>query len=358
MKLLCPPALSLLSINGALQFRDPVSLLMWAAEDVVELAQVLSFCNRWTEREHVVGFLSEVLDLPPEEAEAAIDRLIVHRLLWTERDPESHAVSAAHDAWSERQWLEPFVFHAHTNRLPKMDYALDPRGEADKALMRERLTTEASPPQYKDIVGARVPLRLDTVAARPVDEVFTAGSGEAGPPRRMSFAELSWLARLGFGQTATRKLQITGEHVAKTSPSGGSRHPTEVYLFALDVDAVDEGLYHYNVRDHALVLLRGGAFMDFVREHVITHPTRPAFRPTVACVFTTIFERSMFRYRESRSYRVMHFDLGHLLQTFALLASGVGRPAYRGYSFHDGIVDEMLGIDGLSEASMAFALIG
>jgi SagB-type dehydrogenase family enzyme len=124
------------------------------------------------------------------------------------------------------------------------------------------------------------------------------------------------------------------------------------------VEGLDEGLYHYDIRRNGLVTLALGDHGKFVRDHILTHPDRPGFASRVVFVLSSVFERSMYRYRESRSYRVVHYDLGHLLQTTALLASAVGRPSFRGYSFHDRHVDGLLGIDGIHEASMAFAAIG
>ena len=66
----------------------------------------------------------------------------------------------------------------------------------------------------------------------------------------------------------------------------------------------------------------------------------------------------MHRYRDSRSYRVMHYDIGHLLQTTAYLSNAISAQYYGGYSLHDSAVEELIGIDGIFESAMAFAAVG
>ncbi|MDF5808502.1 hypothetical protein P4123_14470 [Pseudomonas aeruginosa] len=46
--------------------------------------------------------------------------------------------------------------------------------------------------------------------------------------------------------------------VRKTSPSGGSLHPVEVYPIVLNVDGIERGIYHYSVRRHGLERLWTG----------------------------------------------------------------------------------------------------
>jgi hypothetical protein len=85
---------------------------------------------------------------------------------------------------------------------------------------------------------------------------------------------------------------------------------------------------------------------------------RPSFNPSIVFLYSSIFERSMYRYRDSRSYRVINFDIGHLMQTVSYLAKSIGAHAYGGYSHKDALVDKFLGIDGVIESSMAYTALG
>ena len=71
--------------------------------------------------------------------------------------------------------------------------------------------------------------------------------------------ELDTVSKLLFytwgvqGQIDTAQL---GRLFHKTSASGGARHSVEVYLLAIRVEGLTQGLYHYNCVDHRLSRLR------------------------------------------------------------------------------------------------------
>lgn len=105
-------------------------------------------------------------------------------------------------------------------------------------------------------------------------------------------------------------------------------------------------------------LLSAGDFEQFVRREIILFKNQPGFPISIALVYTTMFERSMHRYRESRSYRVLHFDLGHLSQTVALVATALNRPHRHGYATHEKAVEHRFGLSGIKEACMGYTLLG
>ena len=88
------------------------------------------------------------------------------------------------------------------------------------------------------------------------------------------------------------------------------------------------------------------------------HTERLAFRPAVVVVLTSRPERSMYRYRESRSYRVLHLDTGHLLFNAAMVAGALGWPSYRAYSPAEHAVEPVLAIDGITEFTIGTIAVG
>jgi SagB-type dehydrogenase family enzyme len=351
----------LLSRPDGARLYDPGACRSWQIETLEqrEFAQLLTWCASWRDVGEVERMLAEHAGASREDARATLAELLRDGLLVSDEVPGYRHLGDRNTAWDGAGWHEPLVYHWHTNLLPKVDYAADPHGHEDKAMMASYLAGEPQPDSYKRIPGKQIALERDApVTARSMADVFADDVGAARSPGPITFAELSWLLYLTYGKTATRKLPLTGAHVAKTSPSGGSRHPTEVYPVVFSAEGVEPGLYHYSVEHHALVELAPGDHRRFVQDHVITHPARPGFPPTVVLVHATIFERSMFRYREGRSYRVMQYDLGHVMQTGALVASALGRSSYRAYSLHDSEVDRFLGVDGILESAMTFTAVG
>lgn len=360
-----PLGLNLLHVGDGFDFYEPGGRRGWDVQALGQhnLVALLVLSNAWKEKSLLSESFSAQQGLDKEQANNAINYLIEKGLLITDEDPGQAYLGSSEAVFKSYNWHEPLLFHWHTNRYPKLDYFNDPRDEKDQAMMRRYLSTEAPPSNYKDYHSQpEILLERGVVKTqRPINDVMgdegmgALGTGSTG---LTTLDDLSWFMYLAFGQTRVRNMQLTGRHVAKTSPSGGSRHPTEAYTFILSNEELELGLYHYSVRKHSLELLATGDHRSFVQDNIIIHSDRPDFEPTVVFLYSCIFERSMHRYRDSRSYRVVHKDIGHVMQTVAYLAKARGCPSYGGYSLKDSVVDEFVGLDGILESSMAYTVVG
>ncbi|MBK7858021.1 MAG: SagB/ThcOx family dehydrogenase [Archangiaceae bacterium] len=365
IKLRRAPALALLNLPQGLALHAPALTDVLDAEVLAQpgLLGVLERCDDWRERSELERQLGEA-GFDPATAARALDELVEARLLVSSGDAQAVQRQAHAERWEQRGWQTAFEYHAHVGAIPRMDYRDDDAIKNDVEIMKGFVAAEPPPDNYKELAGRPF------IALSPVDPHAPRGRGrsleallaqrpadfaDAGP---LSASDFSWLTWLAFGQTARKSLPVTQAHVARTSPSGGARHPTEVYPIVFDVEGVAQGLYHYSVKRHGLELLAPGDHRALVREHLLMLPDRATWRHRVVYLCTSIFERSMFRYRDSFSYRVVHHDVGHLLQTTALLAGDLGRNCYRSYTLHHAPVERCLGIDGVSEAAIAFAVIG
>ena len=148
--------------------------------------------------------------------------------------------------------------------------------------------------------------------------------------------------------------------IKKTSPSGGGLHPIEVYPLVRDVDGVSAGLYHYNVRDHALEL-RSSLTPRQVEELALEFTAGQAyFAPAhVLFVMAGRFTRSFWKYRNhARAYGVLLMDAGHLSQTFYLVCTELGLGAFVTAAINGADVEEALGIDGYREGALVICGCG
>jgi hypothetical protein len=233
MKLTRPPFLSIIMDEEGPTLRDPSVLLSWRTDDLMPILRVLDICgDKGLEAGQLQGFLTDVVRLTPAAAIEAIDFLIANDLLVPA--DEAAPLRIAGQSWQREGWEEAFVFHLHTNRIPKMDYSADPTGVADKELMRTYLSAEPPPRLANRRDG---PFREFTpTGAVAAGELWAALLDDVGRSRRgrsLSYEELSEFVWLAFGQIANKRLPLSGEHICRTSPSGGSRHPTETYVIAL-----------------------------------------------------------------------------------------------------------------------------
>jgi SagB-type dehydrogenase family enzyme len=142
----------------------------------------------------------------------------------------------------------------------------------------------------------------------------------------------------------------------KTSPSGGARHPIECYVVARDVQGLGPGVYHYASAAHALERIKGPVPVERMRAYV---PSSEYFARASAMVFfTAIFARILWRYPYSRAYRAALVEAGHLCQTFCLTATWRGLAPYCLMALADSLIEEDLGIDGITEAVLYCAGVG
>jgi len=142
----------------------------------------------------------------------------------------------------------------------------------------------------------------------------------------------------------------------KTSPSGGARHPVEVYLMALKVDGLEAGIYHYQAKDHLLERVSSGATSHLARQYCADQPHAGA--AAALFIMTAVFARSMWKYHHSRAYRVVLLDAGHLCQTFCLTATRMGLAPFSTAAIEDSLIERDLGIDGISESVVYVAGVG
>jgi putative peptide maturation dehydrogenase len=146
----------------------------------------------------------------------------------------------------------------------------------------------------------------------------------------------------------------------RTSPSGGCLHPVEVYPVVSRVANVEPGLYHYNVRDHTLELLEAMDEHDAV-ELATSFVCGQAYFGSahVTFVMTARFPRNHWKYpKQQKAYPVVLMDAAHLSQTLYLVAADLGLGAFVTAAINGLLIEERLGLDGITEGAVAVAGCG
>jgi SagB-type dehydrogenase family enzyme len=65
---------------------------------------------------------------------------------------------------------------------------------------------------------------------------------------------------------------------------------------------------------------------------------------------TAVFPRTQWKYKYARAYRAVLVEAGHLCQTFCLTATWLGLAPFCTMAFADTRIEEVLGVDGISES--------
>ncbi len=206
------------------------------------------------------------------------------------------------------------------------------------------------PAQYLR-VGEGQPVVLPTVAVPPAMTVSQAleqrRSLREYADRAMTAEELAWVVYAATG--------ITSSQGRRAAPSAGALYPIETYVAVRRVDGIDPGVYHVDVRAQALEPVRDGSAagdlmvaglgQDFLR------------RAPVVLVLTGRFQRSRWKYRE-RHYRYVCWEGGHVTQNVYLAAETLGLGACMVGAFFDGMVNDIVGVDGRQEAALGVIALG
>jgi SagB-type dehydrogenase family enzyme len=174
--------------------------------------------------------------------------------------------------------------------------------------------------------------------------------------KKISFLDFSRIMLWTWGQTKTIQDPDIGEYILKTSPSGGARHPIEVYPLVLRVEEIPQGLYHYSVKYHKLELLKAGNF-----ENLAVHLCAEqewVRNSSVVFFMTAKLERSMWKYSQSHAYRVILLDAGHLGQTFHLVCTKLKLAPFTTAATNDSKIESIIGIDGVTEIPLYTAVAG
>ncbi|WP_028777454.1 SagB/ThcOx family dehydrogenase [Shimazuella kribbensis] len=132
-------------------------------------------------------------------------------------------------------------------------------------------------------------------------------------------------------------------------PSGGALYPNELYLYLKTKD-IPNGIYHYDVSHHALVLLREGNFDSFLAEAL---GYQCDISPCFATVFVSVFFwKNFFKYHNF-SYRLQGLDSGVLLGQLLEVAKQIPYQATIYDQFLDEAINHLLGLSTNQESTYA-----
>lgn len=174
--------------------------------------------------------------------------------------------------------------------------------------------------------------------------------------RDISLRTLSTLLYCTWGVTGRIDAPPFGKLFLKTSPSGGALHPGEVYVLALRVKGLGQGLYHYDGLHHRLERLKNLR----ARRKASEYTADQDFLEDASALFlmTAVFPRTQWKYRFARAYRVVLLETGHLCQTFCLVATWLGLAPFCTAALRDTLIEKDLGLDGIRESILYVAGVG
>jgi SagB-type dehydrogenase family enzyme len=171
-----------------------------------------------------------------------------------------------------------------------------------------------------------------------------------GAEDNLSLQELSDLAFAMNGISRTEVFH--GEKFFfRTTPSAGALYPFELYFFVKDLEALPDGLYHYQSLDHSLELLLEKDLWELLQTALCAEVPG-----NVVAVITSIYARSAWKYR-TRAYRYCLLDAGHMASNGVAFLRSLGLGGNVVSLFLDDKLNQLLGVDGENEFALAALLI-
>lgn len=135
----------------------------------------------------------------------------------------------------------------------------------------------------------------------------------------------------------------------RSSPSAGCLQATEAYLVALNISNLEQGIYHYRSHQHVLTKLDSGINADL--SQILCHQSF-AIDAGFLIVMSSRFDKLWWKYPHSRAYRSALMDVGHLSQTFNLVATAHNLNTWLTGYFIDDSLNKLIKIDGFKEHSL------
>jgi SagB-type dehydrogenase family enzyme len=147
----------------------------------------------------------------------------------------------------------------------------------------------------------------------------------------VSLAEVSQLLWAAQG--------VTSDKGHRTTPSAGALYPLELYLLAGNVEGLEQGVYHYQPKEHAILRIAKDDLRLELAKAAISQDWM-AHAPLIL-VITAIYERTNAKYGD-RTIRYVNMEVGAASQNVALQGEALGLGTVMVGAFYEMKVQSLL----------------
>jgi len=295
----------------------------------------------------ILSLISDTLPAAP--AEEIFNDLLENHVLVNDHYNLEEMKGVEH--WINRGWIEGLILHLKTRNISFSDT----RGDAafsTRAALEDVIAREGLPDIWKHYESAETVnlLSPEPMPDKSLEEVLLKRrSNRPWRHETMSLADLSSIlhhANIEGCRVRTELEQSVGENPELLLNS--SFTALETYCLVLSVESIKPGLYHYNMKNHELELIREGLFRDEITKCCIGQ-SRPH---GASCIFmiSAVWDRFMYRYRHPRAYRTLLTNVAELGHKYLLLGTSLRLSTFMTPAFNDKYVDDFMGFNGYDEA--------
>ncbi len=231
------------------------------------------------------------------------------------------------------------------------------RGDASREERLALVSPGPAPDQFKAVAPDLIRLgRVKLPQDKFGDVLSLRSTHRRFSSQAITLHEATALLQYVWGVQGYLSSPMFGELPRKTSPSGGARHPIEVYLVARRVEGLASATYYYHPNEHGLQRVGGPVQASHIRMFCADQ----VYPESAAALFvmTAVLSRTRWKYPHPRAYRVVLLDAGHLGQTFCLVATALGLAPFVTAALSDTAIEDHLQIDGIEEVVVYLGGVG
>ncbi len=177
------------------------------------------------------------------------------------------------------------------------------------------------------------------------------GSGPLAGEAELTKANLASVLQLSAG--ITKRLRAGGGYMYfRAAACTGALYHIELYVIAGPLADLPAGVYHFGAHDNTLRRVRDGDFRAAAMQAAgLGSP------PAAVVAYTSTFWRNSWKYG-SRTYRHAFWDCGTVLANSAAAARANDLRAGVVTRYADGVINDLIDVDGITEASVALLPLG
>ncbi|MDD2768320.1 MAG: SagB/ThcOx family dehydrogenase [Methylococcus sp.] len=205
----------------------------------------------------------------------------------------------------------------------------------------ETLDWSAQPDPFRSFAGAeRIPLPL---LADGLTTTFSDLHRQGAiSPQALSLEPVALLLELSLALSAWKEYG-PDRWSLRCNPSSGNLHPTEGYVVCRNIEGLEDGIYHYLSREHALE-----------RRARPVETNAMGGSPQLLIGLSSIHWREAWKYGE-RAFRYCQLDTGHAIGALRYAAAALGWSLRLMDTAGSGDIASLLGLDRTADFSRAEA---
>ncbi|MGH9978511.1 MAG: SagB/ThcOx family dehydrogenase [Nitrososphaeraceae archaeon] len=186
----------------------------------------------------------------------------------------------------------------------------------------------------------------------------SANSNTINTKKSVSAMDISEI--LFFAAGITRVMRYSyGTYFMRAASATGALYPIELYVVCGDIAPdLSAGVYHFGPADFSLTQLRSGDYRHALASTALAEREYDTISTSpLSIIFSSLAWRNAWKY-QARSYRHWFWDCGVIVANLLATAASMKLPTKLIMGYVDDIVDRLLRLETLKEASIVIAPIG